>query len=192
MESPCRGAETRIGRVSARKGSFAVKSCAVGKCQHRCGAAELPLRIVSAHAPKSVCDLPVGGQRPIRRADGYVATLVAIETAVAVEAAFENGARTGASPGRFIRVGSSSKGRHPGANLRAAKPRSDRAVRNSADAIEGGLEIRDQIVGILKADVNSKTLSGCAPVRCRPYVAGKCRDQEAFVSAPTRTHAEIF
>ncbi|HEY1299317.1 MAG TPA: amidohydrolase family protein [Stellaceae bacterium] len=51
------------------------------------------------HPPEIVHDLPAGGKRLVQRADGYVATLVAgIPT-------FEQGAHTGALPGRLVRRG---------------------------------------------------------------------------------------
>jgi N-acyl-D-amino-acid deacylase len=51
------------------------------------------------HQPEVVHDLPAGGRRFVQRADGYRATLVA-GTPV-----FENGAETGARPGRLVRAG---------------------------------------------------------------------------------------
>jgi N-acyl-D-amino-acid deacylase len=51
------------------------------------------------HAPEIVHDLPAGGRRLIQRADGYVATLLA-GTPI-----FENGAHTGALPGKLVRAG---------------------------------------------------------------------------------------
>ena len=44
-------------------------------------------------------DLPAGGKRLVQRAEGYVATLVGGETIA------ENGALTGARPGRLVRMG---------------------------------------------------------------------------------------
>jgi N-acyl-D-amino-acid deacylase len=51
------------------------------------------------HQPEVVSDLPAGGRRLVQRADGYRMTLVA---GVPV---FENGADTGARPGRLVRAG---------------------------------------------------------------------------------------
>jgi N-acyl-D-aspartate/D-glutamate deacylase len=51
------------------------------------------------HAPRLVRDLPAGGQRLVQGADGYVATLVTGETV------FEDGAHTGALPGKLVRAG---------------------------------------------------------------------------------------
>jgi N-acyl-D-aspartate/D-glutamate deacylase len=51
------------------------------------------------HQPEVSYDLPAGGRRLVQRVDGYRATLVA-GTLV-----FENGADTGARPGRLVRAG---------------------------------------------------------------------------------------
>jgi N-acyl-D-amino-acid deacylase len=51
------------------------------------------------HQPEVVADLPAGGRRLVQRAEGYRATLVA-GTPI-----FENGADTGARPGRLVRAG---------------------------------------------------------------------------------------
>jgi N-acyl-D-amino-acid deacylase len=51
------------------------------------------------HQPEVLHDLPAGGRRLVQRVDGYRATLVA-GTPV-----FENGAETGARPGRLVRAG---------------------------------------------------------------------------------------
>jgi len=51
------------------------------------------------HQPEVLHDLPAGGRRLVQRVDGYRATLVA-GTPV-----FENGADTGARPGRLVRAG---------------------------------------------------------------------------------------
>jgi N-acyl-D-aspartate/D-glutamate deacylase len=51
------------------------------------------------HQPEVSYDLPAGGRRLVQRVDGYRATLVA-GTPV-----FENGADTGARPGRLVRAG---------------------------------------------------------------------------------------
>ncbi|HVF32371.1 MAG TPA: amidohydrolase family protein [Acidimicrobiales bacterium] len=49
------------------------------------------------HAPKMVFDLPAGGRRLIQKADGYRATFVAGQQT------FEDGAPTGARPGKLLR-----------------------------------------------------------------------------------------
>ncbi len=49
--------------------------------------------------PEMQRDLPAGGQRLMQRADGYVATLVDGEVVL------QNGALTGARPGRLVRSG---------------------------------------------------------------------------------------
>ena len=51
------------------------------------------------HAPEVVHDLPAGGKRLVRRAEGYETTLVA---GIPV---FERGEHTGAKPGRLVRRG---------------------------------------------------------------------------------------
>jgi N-acyl-D-aspartate/D-glutamate deacylase len=51
------------------------------------------------HKPEVRYDLPAGGRRLVQRVDGYVATYV---SGVPV---FENGAHTGALPGRLVRAG---------------------------------------------------------------------------------------
>ena len=53
--------------------------------------------------PEIVYDLPTGGRRFIQRADGYLATLVAGSVT------FENGAHTGALPGRLVRAGQAAR-----------------------------------------------------------------------------------
>ena len=51
------------------------------------------------HQPEVLYDLPAGGRRLVQRVDGYRATLVAGAPV------FENGADTGARPGRLVRAG---------------------------------------------------------------------------------------
>ena len=51
------------------------------------------------HHPELIYDLPAGGKRLVQRVDGYRATLV---SGVPI---FENGADTGARPGRLVRAG---------------------------------------------------------------------------------------
>jgi N-acyl-D-aspartate/D-glutamate deacylase len=51
------------------------------------------------HQPEVVHDLPAGGRRLVQRAEGYRATLVAGTPT------FEDGAETGARPGRLVRSG---------------------------------------------------------------------------------------
>jgi N-acyl-D-aspartate/D-glutamate deacylase len=52
---------------------------------------------LGARAPEIAYDLPAGGKRLVQRADGYVASICAGEVT------FENGAATGARPGRLVR-----------------------------------------------------------------------------------------
>jgi len=49
------------------------------------------------HTPEVVYDLPAGGRRVFQTAEGYVATIVSGEPV------YENGAPTGAMPGRLVR-----------------------------------------------------------------------------------------
>ena len=49
------------------------------------------------HAPEIAYDLPSGGRRLVQRAEGYVATLVRGEIV------YQEGAATGALPGRLVR-----------------------------------------------------------------------------------------
>ena len=51
------------------------------------------------HHPELIYDLPAGGKRLVQRVDGYRATLV---SGIPI---FENGADTGARPGRLVRAG---------------------------------------------------------------------------------------
>ena len=59
----------------------------------------IDLEALQLHHPELVYDLPAGGKRLIQRVDGYRATLVSGEPI------FENGADTGARPGRLVRAG---------------------------------------------------------------------------------------
>jgi N-acyl-D-aspartate/D-glutamate deacylase len=54
---------------------------------------------LSLHAPEVIADLPAGGRRLVQRVDGYRMTVCA---GVPV---FENGAHTGALPGKLVRAG---------------------------------------------------------------------------------------
>jgi N-acyl-D-amino-acid deacylase len=58
------------------------------------------------HKPELVHDMPVDGRRFVQRVDGYQATLVA-GTPI-----FEQGAHTGALPGRLVRAGRSEQALH--------------------------------------------------------------------------------
>jgi len=57
---------------------------------------------LAIQAPEMVFDLPADGRRMIQRAEGYVATIVSGEVT------WENGAATGAMPGKLIRGGRQS------------------------------------------------------------------------------------
>jgi len=59
----------------------------------------IDLENLSLEPPKLIADLPAGGKRLMQTADGYRATLVAGEVIT------ENGALTGARPGRVVRSG---------------------------------------------------------------------------------------
>ena len=51
------------------------------------------------NAPRLIADLPAGGRRLMQTADGYIATVVSGEVIL------EDGALTGATPGRLVRAG---------------------------------------------------------------------------------------
>ncbi|HTN64315.1 MAG TPA: hypothetical protein VL147_22625, partial [Devosia sp.] len=57
---------------------------------------------------------------------------------------------------------------------------------------ESGLDLGDQILRILQADMNANRLAIGVPLRCRTIDCGIAGNHQAFVAAPTGAHAEQF
>jgi N-acyl-D-aspartate/D-glutamate deacylase len=91
----------QTARPAATYGLTDRGSIAVGK---RADLNLVDVENVRLHAPEMVFDLPAGGRRLVQRADGYVVTVQSGEVT------FENGAPTGARPGRLVRFAGKSGG----------------------------------------------------------------------------------